>query len=98
MSDRFNPDERLRERSLVGIHILSGLRPVGEDTWDGGTIYDPTSGRSYSCAVSLDGDDRLVVDFSSGSPLPGTAPAVGLEYDGGTPGDGWPHQASTAGS
>lgn len=61
LSDRQNPDDDLRARSLVGIDILSGLKPVGTGTWDGGTIYDPTSGRSYSCTMSLDGRDRLHV-------------------------------------
>lgn len=61
MSDRYNPDRALRGRPMIGIDILSGLRPVAEGTWDGGTIYDPTSGRTYQCTASIDGDDRLRV-------------------------------------
>jgi glucan biosynthesis protein C len=61
MSDRFNPDESLRGRSVIGIDLLSGLQPVPGEAWDGGTIYDPTSGRTYRCTMSMAGDDRLMV-------------------------------------
>ncbi|HXC52506.1 MAG TPA: DUF2147 domain-containing protein [Candidatus Limnocylindrales bacterium] len=61
LSDRQNPDPALRERSVIGIDILSGLRPIGDGTWDGGTIYDPTSGRTYHCVAALEDDDRLLV-------------------------------------
>lgn len=62
MRDTFNPDVRSRDRSLVGIEILRGLQSTDSlDTWSGGEIYDPTSGRHYSATVSLDGPDRLRV-------------------------------------
>ncbi len=60
--DVHNPDSRERERSLVGIQILTGLRTSDSGaSWSGGRIYDPTSGRTYSAAVSLDGPDRANV-------------------------------------
>ena len=61
LTDANNPDPSLRDRSMIGIQLLSGLEPVDEDTWDGGTIYDPTSGRTYACTASLEGTDRLSV-------------------------------------
>lgn len=61
LTDRNNPEPALRDRSMIGIPILSGLDPVDDDTWDGGTIYDPTSGRTYSCTMSLEGADRMSV-------------------------------------
>jgi glucan biosynthesis protein C len=61
MTDRHNPDESMRGRPVVGIDILSGLRPVPGAAWDGGTIYDPTSGRTYRCTMSMSGEDRLMV-------------------------------------
>ena len=61
MSDRYNPDSTLRDRPMIGIDLLSGLQPVDGGAWDGGTIYDPTSGRTYRCTISLSGDDRLLV-------------------------------------
>jgi glucans biosynthesis protein C len=62
-TDRENPDEALRGRSIVGLEILQDLRadPSQGEQWEGGSVYDPTSGRTYSCRLSLDGPDRLRV-------------------------------------
>jgi uncharacterized protein (DUF2147 family) len=46
---------------ILGLEILRGLHPAGDATWDGGTIYDPATGRTYRCAASLDGPDRLLL-------------------------------------
>jgi glucan biosynthesis protein C len=63
LTDRQNSDEALRQRPIVGLQILSGLTPIQGESgrWSGGGIYDPTSGRTYRCLVSLDGPDRLHV-------------------------------------
>lgn len=50
-----NPDASLRSRNIIGIVSLTGL------TWDGkqytgGKIYDPPSGKTYSCKAWVDGD------------------------------------------
>jgi uncharacterized protein (DUF2147 family) len=37
------------------------LRPSGQDTWDSGTIYDPSSGWTYQCTATLDGTNRLLL-------------------------------------
>ena len=42
--------------------FYTGLRPAESgESWSGGRIYDPTSGRQYRAAASLDGRDRLQV-------------------------------------
>jgi uncharacterized protein (DUF2147 family) len=43
---------------VLGLEVLRGLRPA-EGGWSGGTIYDPSSGRTYRCEARLDGADRL---------------------------------------
>jgi uncharacterized protein (DUF2147 family) len=50
-----------RARTIVGLEILSSLTQLDEEgrLWAGGTIYDPTGGKTYSCNARLDGDDRL---------------------------------------
>ncbi|MBW2240548.1 MAG: DUF2147 domain-containing protein [Deltaproteobacteria bacterium] len=61
--DDQNPDPGLRTRGMVGIQLLRGLHPspTDPDEWAGGSIYDPTSGRTYSAVIRLDGQDRLHV-------------------------------------
>jgi glucans biosynthesis protein C len=63
LTDRENPDETLRSRPIVGLEILHDLRAenTAAERWEGGSIYDPTSGRTYRCNLALDGADRLHV-------------------------------------
>lgn len=63
LRDAENPEPALREREVIGLELLRGLRASpaadGWDGWDGGEIYDPGSGRTYRAAARLDGPDRL---------------------------------------
>jgi glucan biosynthesis protein C len=63
LRDENNPDARLRGRPVEGLAVLDGLRRerADEAVWGGGTIYDPTSGRTYAARLRLDDDDRLLV-------------------------------------
>jgi uncharacterized protein (DUF2147 family) len=51
--DEKNPEERLRTQPLMGLVILRGFTFDGEDTWEGGKIYDPKSGNDYSAKMTL---------------------------------------------
>jgi uncharacterized protein (DUF2147 family)/peptidoglycan/LPS O-acetylase OafA/YrhL len=72
LRDIQNADLRLRERAIEGLEIFHGLRPTPEDgnVWGGGTIYDPTSGRTYRCRLTVDGD-RLLLRGYLGLPVLG---------------------------
>ena len=72
LRDDENEDARLRERAIEGLEILHGLEPSPQDesVWTGGTIYDPTSGRTYRCRATLEGD-RLHVRGYLGVPVLG---------------------------
>ena len=61
LRDAENPDAALRERSVIGIQLLAGLRASSEvaGEWSGGEIYDPGSGRTYRAFLRMDGADRL---------------------------------------
>jgi uncharacterized protein (DUF2147 family) len=51
----------MKDQPLLGLRILSGLRPSGSG-WSGGQIVDPDSGSTYRCEVSLeDGGNKLKV-------------------------------------
>lgn len=58
--DDENPDESLRDRSILGLQILSGFEYDAKDEeWENGKIYDPKSGNTYDCYAWLDSDDLL---------------------------------------
>jgi uncharacterized protein (DUF2147 family) len=59
--DEKNPDPTQRSKSLRGQVILRDLHYDGAGKWSGGTIYEPDSGRTYSCLVELIAPDRLKV-------------------------------------
>ncbi|MHB1178323.1 MAG: DUF2147 domain-containing protein, partial [Daejeonella sp.] len=48
-------------RALIGIEMLKGFSYVEEGVWEGGTIYDPKTGKTYSCKISLMNKDKINV-------------------------------------
>jgi uncharacterized protein (DUF2147 family) len=58
-TDIRNPNPELRSRLAVGMEILKNFDYLGEGVWDNGTIYDPKSGRTYSCKMTLNGKNNL---------------------------------------
>ena len=58
--DDENPDETLRDRSVLGLQILDGFNyNAKKKEWVDGTIYDPKSGNTYDCYAWLESDDLL---------------------------------------
>ncbi len=53
IKDTKNPDPKLRSRPLLGLVILTNFKNAGSDAWDNGKIYDPLSGKTYSCNFKL---------------------------------------------
>ena len=60
-TDTRNPDPTLRQRALLGLEIFSGFHYDGDGRWSGGQIYDPNSGKTYSCKLKLIDRDTLYV-------------------------------------
>lgn len=73
LQDHHNPDTTLRNRPVLGLEILHGLSPNSgnEGEWRGGTIYDPSNGKTYSCRLTMDSDHRLHLCGYVGIPLIG---------------------------
>lgn len=61
--DRENPDASLRNNPILGMVILWGFKYAGDDKWDGGNIYDPNNGKTYSCKMTLEGDKLNIRGF-----------------------------------
>lgn len=58
--DKENSDPNLRKRPIMGLTILHGLK-FKNGIWEGGKIYDPESGKTYSCQLKLKGKGILEV-------------------------------------
>jgi uncharacterized protein (DUF2147 family) len=58
--DSRNPDPALRNRPMAGIRILSGFSQAG-DRWKGGTIYNPTNGKTYTSELTFAASGQLKV-------------------------------------
>jgi uncharacterized protein (DUF2147 family) len=50
--DTKNPDETLKNREVLGIELLTGFT-FNDDFYTDGKIYDPESGKTYDCRMSL---------------------------------------------
>src|SRR4051794_29853508 len=57
--DKYNPNKSLRQRPLMGLSLLQGMEPKGENQW-AGAIYNPDDGKTYSATMALRGDTMRV--------------------------------------
>ncbi|MGD1846291.1 MAG: DUF2147 domain-containing protein [Salibacteraceae bacterium] len=61
--DKNNPEESLQSRPLMGMELLTGFSFDGDDEWEDGKIYDPESGKTYSCVMVLDEGELEVTGY-----------------------------------
>lgn len=61
--DANNPEASLRNRQLQGLEILKDFDAKGKGGYEGGTIYDPKSGKTYSCKMTLKSDKLDIRGF-----------------------------------
>ena len=57
--DKKNPDEKLRQRPVIGLEIVYGFTYDGDNVWSGGKVYDPESGNEYKAKMTLLDDKAL---------------------------------------
>jgi uncharacterized protein (DUF2147 family) len=60
LTDKNNPDKSLQSRPIIGLEILKGF-VFKDNIWQDGEIYDPKSGNTYSCQLSLQDKNTLKV-------------------------------------
>lgn len=60
--DEKNPDITKRNRKIQGLMILKSFSFNSKDkVWENGEIYDPKSGKTYSCVMKLDAANKLSI-------------------------------------
>lgn len=57
-TDEKNPNESLRNKPILGLEILKNFQ-FDDGKWEDGTIYDPKSGKTYSCKLTLKDQNLL---------------------------------------
>lgn len=57
--DDLNPDPAVRDRLLLGLTIMDGFTYAGGGKWKNGRIYDPNSGKTYKCKLTLVDENTL---------------------------------------
>ena len=69
--DTKNPVAAKRRRTVLGLTILTGMRPdpAKPDEWQDGRIYDPQSGKTYHADMWLKGTNKLRFHGYIGVPL-----------------------------
>ncbi|WP_408580727.1 DUF2147 domain-containing protein [Burkholderia cenocepacia] len=50
-------DDR-KDKPIVGMTILRGLKKTGDNEWSGGNILDPENGKVYSAKMALSDDGK----------------------------------------
>lgn len=59
--DKENPDKTKRSTPILGLPLLKGFEFKSGNVWENGTIYDPESGKTYSCVIKLTKEGNLDV-------------------------------------
>ena len=58
--DKENPEEALRSRPIEGTQILKDFKYSEEGEYEDGEIYDPESGKTYSCLMRLKDNGQVL--------------------------------------
>lgn len=56
-----NPDSKLRNRPILGMVFMKDFAFDENGKWDNGTIYDPKSGKTYSCYIRVLDKNKIEV-------------------------------------
>lgn len=59
-TDKNNPDPALRSRPDLGLELLKDFTFDGDNVYSGGTVYDPKNGKTYSCKMTLEGNNLKI--------------------------------------
>lgn len=66
-TDVNNPKRELRHIPLTHVVVIRDLRyDAKKDEWEGGRIYDPTTGKTYHCFIRFEDENTLRVKAYAG--------------------------------
>ena len=71
LNDGNNPNPAMRNRPICGLPIIGDAKPVSTSAFDGGWIYNPEDGQSYSVEVKLISPNIVTVHGYAGLKLLG---------------------------
>ena len=74
-TDSQNPDPKLKNRPRLGLLFMQGFKYDGANKWDDGKIYDPESGKTYSCYMKMQNQNSMEVKGYIGFSLIGRSQA-----------------------
>ena len=57
--DSKNPNTAHKNRPLLGVEILNNFVYAGNGIWEEGSIYDPKTGKTYSCKITMVNNNKL---------------------------------------
>ena len=57
-TDKHNSDASKRNRPLIGVQIVLGMKPAGADKWSG-QVYNAEDGKTYSGNLTFSGGSSL---------------------------------------
>lgn len=60
-TDKNHPDEANRSRPLLGLINVWGFTYSDKNVWEGGNIYDPKNGSTYSCTIKMSNPNSIDV-------------------------------------
>jgi len=60
--DDKNPEAKLQGRAIIGLQILKDFTFSSSDKeWSNGTIYNPSSGKTYNCYMNFESPTKLKI-------------------------------------
>lgn len=60
--DDKNPETKLQNRPIIGLEILKGfVFDKGANEWNDGTIYNPSSGKTYNCYINFESPTKIKI-------------------------------------
>ena len=60
-TDSKNPELKLRSRPRLGLVFMQGFKYDDSNKWDDGKIYDPETGKTYSCYMKMESANTMEV-------------------------------------